>query len=199
MTKTKNVIWSLVLKAVERMQERSNRIILYTDAKAVFEENFEYYYNYFIKNFMYENKEDNSLNIKNNSLDRHKLGSIIICSIIDAKIVGVSKDFLENCGEDDFLGNEKIAFEVALSYMYAELEKDFKEGKVPYQQLFEQYTLPIPYSCNRKYGEVICRDLHFSNQHYKLSPLLLANILFLIEDYSFQSSNIQRISHSNVD
>lgn len=113
---------------------------------------------------------------------------------LKTKVVGIGQEYLDECKDKEFLGNEKVAFEVALSYMYGELKKYFDNGKVPYKCLFDRYVFPKAYSCNRTYGEIICRDLFFSNTFFDLSPLLLANLFFFIEEYSFSYSGIKRCS-----
>lgn len=187
MTKTKLALWSVVREAVKKMQSQSNSIVMYSDSEKLFNVNFDYYYDFLSDNFM--DKSDD----KQITLDRHKVAAIVICSILKAKVVGVGQEYLSIHVDKEFLGNEKIAFEVALSYMYTELEIDFKKGKVPYRELFERYAFPIPYSCQRSYDEVICRDLYFSEKYYDLNPLSLANLLFVIEDYSFKAFGIERI------
>lgn len=180
-----DAIWDTVLNAVKNLQSKVKEVVFYEGSEELFYENFNFYYKSLVKNFMAEDFDDKTL-------DRHKVAAVIICSILKTKPVGIGQEFLELCNEKEFLGNEKIAFEVALSYMYEDLSKCFAEGSVPYVSLFPRYVLPIPYSCERKYGEVICRDLYFSNQFYELSPLLLANILFCIEEYSFCFYGIKR-------
>lgn len=182
---TRDAIWKTVLQAVQKMQKEADYIVLYEDSRKLFDKNFDFYYNQISDKFMSDELEEHRL-------DRHKVAAVIICSILKTKIVGISQESLEVCEKKEFLGNEKIAFEVALSYMYSSLKKRFEEGNIPYENLFDRYELPNPYSCDRKYGEVICRDLYFSNNFYELSPLLLANLMFFIEEYSFSSNGIKR-------
>lgn len=189
MTETKNAIWDTIIKCVKNMQSQNEKIVLYTDAQKVFDDNFEYYYEKITREFMSANRDEEFL-------DRHKVGAIIICSVLDSKIVGIGKEFVKD-KEDEFLGNEKIAFEVALSYMYIQLRQNFTQGKIPYENIFEHYILPHPFSCDRTYGEVICRDLYLSKENFKLNPLLLANLLFFIEEYSFVKSGIKRLKKND--
>lgn len=189
MQKTVDAIWDAILEGVKNLQEGSDKIILYNDAKIVFEENFNYYYSTISEKFM---EKDAASKEKQHPLDRHKTAAIIVCSILKSQVVGVSQKFLSECKDQEFLGNEKLAFEVALSYMYSELKNDFKKGYVPYESLFDEYVFPQPYSCMRNYGEVICRDICFSAPVYGLNPLLFANLMFFIEDYSFCINNIKR-------
>lgn len=188
MTATTNAIWDVVLKAVEVLQSRSDKVVLYKDSKDVFENNFSYYYELIEDNFM-------SKDISPKSLDRHKVAAVIVCSILKTKVVGIGQKHLEEYKDKEFLGNEKIAFEVALSFMYDELRKTFNEGKIPYKCLFDQYIFPQAFSCDREYGEIICRDLYLSNELFELNPLLLSNLFFFIEEYSFSFNNIERRSN----
>lgn len=126
------------------------------------------------------------------NLDRHKISAVIICSVLHNDILGVTAKKRSEYSDEVFLANEKIAINIAMSYMYEELKIAFAEGEVPYESLFEKYLFPRPYSCERNYDEVICRDLYYTKKHYKLNPLTIANLLFLLEDYTFTACNIKR-------
>lgn len=194
MQKTIYAIWDTILEGVKSLQKDSDKIVLYNDSKIIFEENFNYYYSTISEKFM---EKDADSNKKEHPLDRHKTAAIIVCSILKSQVVGVSQKFLAECKDQEFLGNEKLAFEVAFSYMYSELKNDFDKGRVPYERIFQEYVFPQPYSCDRHYGEAICRDLCLSAPVYGLNPLLLANLMFFIEDYSFCVNGIKRIQGIN--
>ena len=120
---TVNAIWDTILEGVKHLQEGSEKIVLYNDARTIFNENFEYYYSSISEKFMEKDTESKE---KKHPLDRHKTAAIIVCSVLKSQVVGVSQKFLSECQGQEFLGNEKLAFEVALSYMYSELKNDFK-------------------------------------------------------------------------
>lgn len=92
--------------------------------------------------------------------------------------------------DDLFLANEKLALNIALSDMYQRLKAEYQVGKIPYENMIEEYIFPRPLSCDREYTEVICRDLYFAKKHFELNPLSIANFLFLLEAYSFEVSKI---------
>lgn len=195
MIDTEDLIWNTIIRHVKRIQEGNPamEIVLYSDAKKVFQRNFDFYYDLIVGKFMAKPQKNAVLH--DIHLDRHKVAAVIICSILDANIIGVSKKYLKsNTGRDlAFLGNERIAVDIALNFMYDDLTKKFQNDEIPYESIFERYVLPIPYSCNRGYDEVICRDLFFSKGEFSLNPLLIANLMYMIEEYSFAYNHIKRI------
>lgn len=184
---TKDYIWNIIIEKAKALIAENTKlnIIMYTDSEKLFKDNFDFYVGMVKNNFMQHSIDD---------LDRHKIAAIIICSVLHNDVLGISvKDKAEFQEEKNvFLGNEKLAVNVALSYMYKELKKDIKSEKVPYDTLFPNYILPKPYSCDRGYDLVLCRDLYYAKKFFSLNPLSLANLLFLIEEYSFTSYNIER-------
>lgn len=190
---TKDYIWNVIIEKAKALINENTKlnIIMYTDSEKLFKDNFDFYVGMVKNNFMQHSIDD---------LDRHKISAIIICSVLHNDVLGISvKDkavFQEE--KNVFLGNEKLAVNVALSYMYKELKKDIKSEKVPYDTLFPHYILPKPYSCDRDYDLVLCRDLYYAKKFFSLNPLSLANLLFLIEEYSFTSYSIERSDYQTT-
>lgn len=179
----KKLVWKLVIRECEDMMQKDESLVMYTDAKVLFEQNFDYYYFLMLNKFMIS-KEEN--------LDRHKIASAAICAILQSDILGRAKDLEENGTlADVFLGNEKIALNIALNLMRQLLEQDYNAEKVPYDNLISKWVFPKPLSCDRDYTEVICRDLYYAKQFFGLDPLSIANFMFLIEAYSFEVSSIK--------
>lgn len=57
--------------------------------------------------------------------------------------------------------------------------KDFKKTfKTNYEEIKE---LPNAQSCGTPYMEIMCRNLYYAKNDYKLNPLDLADRLFLVE------------------
>lgn len=175
-------IWNSILKQTAEMMEKDKTIIMYRDARSVFEKNFNYYYEMVRSNFM---------KIQEENLDRHKIAAVTICAILKSDILGPSggEDNSQKSG-DMFLANEKIALNIALSDMYQSLVEEYDSGRIPYVDLIFEYILPKPLSCDRDYTEVICRDLYYAKKHFALNPLSISNFLFLLEAYSFEVNRI---------
>ena len=179
----KKLVWKLVLEECEKMMQEDLALVMYTDAKVLFEQNFDYYYFLMLNKFMISREE---------SLDRHKIVSAAICAILQSSILGIAKEQEKKRTLDDvFLGNEKIALNIALSLMYQLLRQDYSEGRLPYDELISNWVFPKPLSCNRDYTEVICRDLYYAKHFFGLDPLSIANFMFFIEAYSFEASSIK--------
>lgn len=182
MKETRIAVWDAVIEQCSIMMEDDKNIVMYTDSEQLFHQNFNYYYHLILDKFM---------KLPDEHLDRHKIAAVIICSILKSDILGISCSLEAQQSIDDiFLANEKLAFNIALSYMHQKLIDEFKAGKIPFEGIFDDYTFPRPLSCDRDYTEVICRDLFFAKKYFELDPLSIANFLFLLEEYSFEASHI---------
>ena len=183
MNVTINLLWEKIMEAgAELAKENSEQdLVVYNDAKDQFSKWF----------CMYNERIGQYMKEPSDFLDRHKVAASIICAILKADIFGISKKTKQDENTVSF-ANEIVALNVALSYMYAELNKAFNRGEVPYNKLFDEYVFPRPYSCDKNYKFVICRDLYFSQTDFELCPLSIANLLFTLEDYSFVANHIER-------
>ncbi len=178
MKKTQIAVWNAVIKETEKMMAVDETLVMFTDAENLFYKNFNYYYNLIVINFMKSGDKN---------LDRHKVAAVIICAILESNILGIARGEEGRQTIDDiFLANEKIAVNIAFSYMYQELLQEYDNGKIPYDKLFDSFVFPKPLSCDREYTEIICRDLFFAKTYFQLNPLSIANFLFLLEAYSFE-------------
>lgn len=183
MKETRVAIWNAIIEKSSKMMESDKSLVMYKDSETLFHENFNYYHSLIVDKFM---------KLKDGNLDRHKVAAVIICSILKTNILGIacSKDYPQEMTDTIFLANEKLAFDIALSYMYQMLVIEYQKGRIPYDKVFSDYIFPIPLSCDRMYTEVICRDLYFSKKYFELDPLSIANFLFLLEAYSFGISKL---------
>lgn len=79
--------------------------------------------------------------------------------------------------------------------MQAQLNKllDLKNEKK-----IDRYVMPIPFSCETNYFDVICRNLYYEENSkdedgeklWRLNPLQLANTYYLIELYTLEHNGI---------
>jgi len=184
MSGMKLAVWNVLLSEAEKLCREDKNLVVYNDAKQVFFENFDYYENLIFDNFMQ----------RDDPLDRHKIAAIIVCAILRANLVGITAKAEDKHGaykdENAFLANEKLALSTALSHMLSQLELEFENGDIPYKEMISEYILPRPISCSRSFDEVLCRDFYYAKKHFKLNPLTLANIFFMIEAYTFEVCKI---------
>lgn len=114
-------------------------------------------------------------------LDRHKVAALIISTAIECGIVKplkVEENFI-------FIGLEKLALSVGLSYMQTSLNKELRARSIKPE--VKKFILPHALSCNTDYFDILSRNLYYVSSDrkntlgFKLNVLDLANTLFLIE------------------
>jgi len=185
-------IWTSFEVEVSKFCKKNPGYVLFDDAKSLFSTNFKFYYEYILRQFMVDDDK---------SLDRHKVASVILCSLIESDPVGIS---VKAKRKDFYLVTESISVSVALSYMYGQLCEEFRgekqegisvsEREIPYDNIFQNfYSMPEPFSCDRDFGLVLARDLYYAKKHFQLNPMSLSITLFLIELHSFDVAGIKRI------
>ena len=193
MNQTIDYLWEKVLEKALSITESQKKdyvdIVVYTDSEKLFRENFKYYHKLVKDTFM---QDFNNEKIR---LDRHKIAAITICSILSADVLGISqkaksemKD--KNDPRNAFLANEKLAVDVALSHMYEVLKQEIQAGKVQIDDvsLLDNFNFPVSLSCpEKKYDEILCRELYFSKKYFEVCPMSIANVLFLLEMYAYPS------------
>ncbi len=162
-------IWDTVIEASKLYDSDINLIFdVSKEKEKLFTTTFKKYHNHILKDYMKQSVE---------TLDRHKIAAIIICSIIDTKIVTVNKN--ESNKGKVFIGLEMIALSVGLSYMQRSLNDLLrKKGETKY---INAYVLPTPIACDTDYFDVLARNLFFARRDYKINPLDIADKLFFIE------------------
>ncbi len=120
------------------------------------------------------------------SLDRHKVASIIIASIIETNAVIYNKKIPE---DSSFFGKYMIAVSVGLSYMLERLNARLRSKGITE---IERYQFPEAFSCNTPYFEIFSRNLYLTHEHtdWKLNLLDIPEILFLIEYLTVKENGI---------
>ena len=196
MDATWRICWELTLeKITETIQNSEENAVMYNDAEDLFFSNCNHYYR-LMQKFMKE---------RDKYLDRHKVAAVVACAIVDTKVAGISaksREDLEQAKRTETLVNAKIAVNVALAYMYSELQRvltneeewaKLERNKIPYtgtgDNLFSQYHIPKCWSSgsgNKTLADILCSDLHFAKELSSLNPLLLSSLFFMIEAYSFE-------------
>lgn len=162
------VIWEEMIKEAERESNGDENIVVHKNRKAVFQNTFEQLYRKIKNTYMMEEVV---------FLDRHKVTSIIICSVIKTGVM----EWQITDEDKVFLGNYYLALSAGLSYLQYEINTELKEQGRP---LINKISFPEVMYGNLNYKENLIRMLYFSNEEDKLNVLALANIVFLLENFN---------------
>ncbi len=168
-------IWDLVKEIAEKYTQNDPNFIFRQNRYGDFKQSFEDNYNKIKKEYMLPSVEN---------LDRHKVASIIIVSLLEIKAISY-KD-LEK--DNIFIGAELIALKVALAYLIAKLNEKLEEKNV--NKKITEFIFPKAQSCETSYIEIMCRNLYYAKRDYELNPLDLAERLFLIEYIALTKAGI---------
>lgn len=169
--------WELLENTIKQIDKKTPGVVLSKGAYRRFDDNFRKLYNEIKEHYM-EN------DVKN--LDRHKVASIIIVSIIKANAI-VYQGKVEQGKE--FFGQYLIATSVGMTYMQYELNKLLVEKN---EKTITKLWFPSPISCDTPYFEIFCRNLYFANcnNNWGLNPLDVAEKLFILEYITLEKYGI---------
>lgn len=169
--------WDLLDAAVVQAREQDDGILLDENAREEYAETLRDKYKLMMK-FMKPSVS---------SLDRHKVASIIIASIIETDAVTYNKTIPE---DSSFFAKYMIAVSVGLSYMLERLNvrlngKGIKE--------IERYWFPEAFSCATPYFDIFSRNLYLTHEHtdWKINLLDMPEILFFIEYFTLKENEIE--------
>ena len=110
-------------------------------------------------------------------LDRHKVTSIIIYTVIKTKIIEYKKSDHNRV----FLGNYYLALSAGLSYLQYELNQVLKkQGKPP----IDKISFPDVMYGKLSYKKNLISILYSSDLEDNLNIMDLANIMFLLEQFN---------------
>lgn len=169
--------WELLENTVTQLNKQTPGVILNNDAYKRFDDNFREIYNDIKEHYMGDK-------VKN--LDRHKVASIIIVSILKSDAITYKGKIEQN---REFFGQYLIAASVGITFMQNQLNTILVEkNKPPIKKLW----FPEPLSCDTPYFEIFCRNLYFSNHNndWRLNPLDIAERLFLLEYVTLEKCGI---------
>ena len=169
--------WTLLNIAVEKTRLQDSNIELNDGAYKEYQRLFKEQYEFVRDKFMKDSVE---------YLDRHKVASIVIASLIQSDAVKYSKDIAEG---ESFFGKYLIAVSVGLSYMLDRLNAKLKEKGI---KSIEKYWFPAAFSCNTPYFEIFSRNLYFTHEKtdWQLNLLDMSEILYLLEYMTLKENEI---------
>lgn len=114
-------------------------------------------------------------------LDRHKVCACLIIAIIKSSpLIDVAN---EGISEMKTIYNENLAMSIGLSLLNNYILTANQHDKEYLKIFSEGFRFPET-SRDTRYQELLCLMLHYDIGHNNYSILALANILFLIEEYT---------------
>lgn len=169
--------WKLLDAAVVQAREQDDGILLNENAREKYAETLTDKYKFMMK-FMKPSVS---------SLDRHKVASIIIASIIETDAVIYEKEIPE---DSSFFGKYMIAVSVGLSYMLERLNVRLNDKGI---KKIERYRFPVAFSCATPYFEIFSRNLYLTHERtdWKINLLDMPEILFFIEYFTLKENDIE--------
>lgn len=180
MTEIIDKAWELLDVAVSQAKDKDEKVALNDAARDEFASSFKEKYNLIKDKFMKQSVK---------YLDRHKVASIIIASIVETNAVIYEGDIPK---DSTFFGKYLIAFSVGMSYMQNRLNKILKEKG---QKEIERFYFPTPFSCKTPYNEIFSRNLYYTHEltDWNLNLLDISEILFLLEYMTLEKNGIDPI------
>lgn len=171
-----NRTWDLLAASVAQAKQQDIHIDCNQNAFDKYKKIFKDKYDFIKINFMKSSVS---------ALDRHKVASIIIASIIESDSVIYNQKISDG---KVFFGKYQIAVSVGLSYMLDQLNEMLakKSNKI------EKYWFPEAFSCKTPYFDIFARNLYFTHEktNWNLNLLDIAEILFLLEYMTLQKNGI---------
>lgn len=168
MLKKIQTLWAEMIKEAECESKKDENIIVHKDRSIVFQETFEQLYNKIKRTNMVGEVV---------FLDKHKVTSIIICSVVKTRVI----EYQISDDNRVFLGNYYLALSAGLSYLQYELNQVLREQRKP---LIDKISFPDVMYGKLSYKENLIRMLYFSDKDGNLNILALANIIFLLEQFN---------------
>lgn len=111
-------------------------------------------------------------------LDRHKVSASMILAICQTRLL-YNKQKKDSDGKE-YVFNEILALKVGLQLLkgYLNNNKD--------QENIDEFYFPVTNNPTEKYEYFLCRLLRFDLAYNQASVLAIANILYFIENYTYQ-------------
>lgn len=159
-------VWDLLSNEYNKYGQQNSNFEFDITKKEAFEKFFTQSCDKIIKKYMDASVE---------TLDRHKVAALIVISILEV-------DAISYINLDDdcvFIGAELLALKVGLAYMIEKLNEKLEAKGV--NKKIETFIFPNAQSCGTSYMDIMCRNLYYTKNDYKLNPLDLADRLFLVE------------------
>lgn len=170
-----NQLWKIISDGIDTLKSQDSYIIENNDIKEKFEKSFQNLYVQILQNYM---------DVKTETLDRHKVAAILLISIIETDILRS-----EHNSKKIFMGNYILASDTALTYMLSELNSRLKSKQ---QNIINSYYFPEALACETNYYRIFYRNLYYIDKSntWTMNPLDLAERLFLLEYITLKENKI---------
>lgn len=177
---TSSIAIEAIKERVSEISKSDDSLIYHAERESVYQKLFMEHYQTIMDNFM----------INTESLDWHKQAAIITITTLESEIV-TTKDSANENTEINILP-EIVAIDVALSYM-----NDCLNVKIANKGIgkpLKKYYLPVAFSCNTKYVEILCRMLYYEKNGIagmSFNVLELSDRYFLMEYINLIQNGIE--------
>lgn len=125
------------------------------------------------------------MNSESQPIDRHKIGSVLIYSILKSHIFKVTKIAKQHLLPVLLMANEYLAIYVALSVVesYITEENNLEANN---SKKVKQLEIPMTFHNNdsNAYIDNLCQALYYLRNNKEFDVFAYANILFLLEAYT---------------
>ncbi|MCM1246294.1 MAG: hypothetical protein NC293_11695 [Roseburia sp.] len=165
-----------------RAQEKPDSIIFNSEKKEEFLQSYTKEYKLIINNYM---------KWGTTSLDSHKCAALFIIQCLKSEIFTLGK-----WDEEDTKINiypQLVAIDIAFAFMLKCLQETL--GKKRIKKKIKAYDLPMPYSCDKPYIDVMARILYYEKDKNELglsyNLFELSDRLFLIEYLTLLQNGIE--------
>ncbi len=179
MKKLVDRVWDSICAGINviRMNDSSIKSDDLNKKKKVFEDNFHLLYDKINRDYMTSDTE---------TLDRHKVASIIMVSIIKSNILTTQTTIP---ADKHFMGNYILATDCGFAYMLKELNEKLRNLG---QKEIRNFFFPDAMACKTSYYRIFFRNLYFANNDsdWNLNPLDIAERLFLLEYMTLKEEGI---------
>jgi len=177
MTSTINKTWRLFVGIAQGADVERKYFEVKEESKELYAKEFRRLYNQLRDNYMEK---------KNEPLDRHKVASIIMISIVKADALRCLVTELEG---KVFFALYEAAVATGLSYMQYEFNCILLKNQ---KNKINQYLLPEAFSCSTSYRDILARNLYYANMsgEWGMNPLDLSEKMFLLECLTIKELDI---------
>lgn len=166
MYKKINLLWNQIIKHLENVN--NDGITINKNSYALFE-------NVFCE--MYDHVKNVYMDKSVNYLDRHKVGAIIIYSLLRVPVI----NYISEKADEIEIKKYQLALSAGLSYMQYELNHS---RVINHEKPIDKYTFPPIMYGDISYKDNLIRLLYFEDKEKNYNVLSLAHLLFFIETYS---------------
>lgn len=178
-----NIIYPYIMDLINRDRELGSNCLKFKEKKVI-----QIFRNYekkrkVIRRFF--------MKLEKKPMDRHKIGSVLIYSILKSHVIKINKLTKQTLPHDMLMANEYLAISVALSVVDSyRIDQYDRENTAD----FKKFCLVIPETFHEDssdtYIDNLCKALYYLKNCKEFDIFAYANILFLLEAYTNEFNNL---------